>query len=1416
MASGDYRESTNEKMDVMNIKEFDPEKMEKTMSFLNIDFRQCAAEENKKHAAIRQQLGKRYNFEMRSEARRLKSFHKYKKLSSWCPKLMAKAGFFFTGVDLSVQCFCCGLVFCTTSVRTPPYEDHVKHNPACGFIQGRDVGNIPKYEVRVQLPENGQGERKEFISEKSRLTSFASWPFYNRIQPDELTRAGFFFTGTRDTVQCFSCGGCLGNWLECDDPWREHAKWFPECKFIGTNKTPDEIQQYIKSYNGFSGFTGKHFSTRLHDRIFPTKTRCPNFSIFQDEDVRLDSFSRWPENAHVYPADLARVGFYYTGILDKVKCFACGITLYLFEPGDDPYTEHVKHSSACEFLQKYTNKNDKEMEHESVNNILLYQASEMTASNPVAIFPARRSTSEEAAGDEQHPGADLPTECWVREAANLKCQLMNIYSNSFFSKVSPFPESSHVSVDLKSLFADISVVLKDTRNHPVQQLTLPDILCGLSDITMIEGEVGSGKSALLQKIAILWASGTCPILSRFSHVFYISVSSSGNHQTLSDIITKQLLGSTTPLTEETLEEIINHLGNQTLFLIDGYGEMDSIPESIEKLFLNNLSNRVSLAATVLTGTGRKLRQYARTVLSIQEFPLYSSIYIYRQLFSHDLAFVEAFLVNLISSNALQGILSTPLFTFALCVQWVKNPNEKTTGDVMISKAYLIHSMRRLPQEKDRVKAVVSSCGELALSGLFQFQFDFTDEDLCAAGVSSGDAVTFGLLSKFTSQRLYPIYSFFHPSFQEFLAGQRISDLLDSSDKVLVEHGMYYLQQINTFIRMAGRYHYFLKYSCMHSSKTTCLVISHLFNLLNNSDAYECQAETSYFQHHPDLACIEEMMALMSSNNRGARLQFAFYMLLDFAIKVAQESNSMAECAPIILTFLHGKDLTLDLASPNVNLCGFLKEFPEVFSLIGSLKLSVFVEGKDSNLDFVHCDKFASYWDVPLVEQDYAAAFQLSSNTFQKNNPSYSHHRRNVDMSNFGFNQGAHKISVLKVEACGHIKEWSDIICNLLVFLPLSDHVELTVTDSPGFVGCIRICIEQYKDKFRKCTFYKAGLNAEEQALICQMLSLQCLQITDVHLPDHLILHLDGFSKLEELTMKCLSGEWEVISILPEGFGNLLNLKRIELNDVDLRTHSSQLAEFIGNFSNLTSFCLTCNCCPEFKKIMTSVSGKIQQIQLSGLFLTDKEIMDLAAVLPTLTHLKVLVIEGKQCVNVEALNIFVRALPSLVHLEELELPSGPATNEVAGSFIKSFRHLRKLKKVFLTHDVLNDSSLIELAKEAKEGNLSNLQELHLEVNNDITQSGWREFFLTLDNLPHLNELCITRIYSHQFKTDPLTLIALVQCVARLHSLNKLVMHGWLLDEKDLEMFNAMKQKHPQGKGFMLLWQWLLPFRPIVSE
>lgn len=35
------------------------------------------------------------------------------------------------------------------------------------------------------------------------------------------------FSGQDDVVRCFYCDGGVRNWSFGDDPWREHAKWYP-------------------------------------------------------------------------------------------------------------------------------------------------------------------------------------------------------------------------------------------------------------------------------------------------------------------------------------------------------------------------------------------------------------------------------------------------------------------------------------------------------------------------------------------------------------------------------------------------------------------------------------------------------------------------------------------------------------------------------------------------------------------------------------------------------------------------------------------------------------------------------------------------------------------------------------------------------------------------------------------------------------------------------------------------------------------------------------------------------------------------------------------------------------------------------------------------------------------------------------
>ena len=51
----------------------------------------------------------------------------------------------------------------------------------------------------------------------------------------------FDVSGFGDNVKCFYCDGGLRNWEVGDDPWVEHARWFPRCPFVMSVKGQEFI-----------------------------------------------------------------------------------------------------------------------------------------------------------------------------------------------------------------------------------------------------------------------------------------------------------------------------------------------------------------------------------------------------------------------------------------------------------------------------------------------------------------------------------------------------------------------------------------------------------------------------------------------------------------------------------------------------------------------------------------------------------------------------------------------------------------------------------------------------------------------------------------------------------------------------------------------------------------------------------------------------------------------------------------------------------------------------------------------------------------------------------------------------------------------------------------------------------------------
>ena len=76
------------------------------------------------------------------------------------------------------------------------------------------------------------------------------------------------------------------------------------------------------------------------------------YRVYASYDRRHASFTDWPQNLPgPLTTDLARSGFIYTRVGDRVTCFSCGVILKNWEQKDDAYSEHVFWSPGCKYAK---------------------------------------------------------------------------------------------------------------------------------------------------------------------------------------------------------------------------------------------------------------------------------------------------------------------------------------------------------------------------------------------------------------------------------------------------------------------------------------------------------------------------------------------------------------------------------------------------------------------------------------------------------------------------------------------------------------------------------------------------------------------------------------------------------------------------------------------------------------------------------------------------------------------------------------------------------------------------------------------------------------------------------------------------------------------------------------------------------
>ncbi|KAM5219730.1 baculoviral IAP repeat-containing protein 7 isoform 1-T1 [Hipposideros larvatus] len=170
----------------------------------------------------------------------------------------------------TTQCWGWSPELCRWAARGSPTRGHCVPHTLCGHVLGRDAGSALSWggqdhvdgQILGQLKplmeeeeEAGAGAAPsarpafpEMSSHELRLASFYDWPLTAVVRPELLAAAGFFHTGQQDKVRCFFCYGGLQSWEQGDDPWTEHAKWFPRCKFLLQTKGRDFVCSVQESY----------------------------------------------------------------------------------------------------------------------------------------------------------------------------------------------------------------------------------------------------------------------------------------------------------------------------------------------------------------------------------------------------------------------------------------------------------------------------------------------------------------------------------------------------------------------------------------------------------------------------------------------------------------------------------------------------------------------------------------------------------------------------------------------------------------------------------------------------------------------------------------------------------------------------------------------------------------------------------------------------------------------------------------------------------------------------------------------------------------------------------------------------------------------------------------------------------------
>lgn len=260
---------------------------------------------------------------LRNVIRRILTFRRCRKVSkSVCT--LARRGFFYNNEDDMIECHECGKVYVA-------WKDDINHYPFCQF----DIEPYPRLVKMMPIPYQ-PGKFTHFPSPQPVLAV----PKFTELvskKPNELDEQVEQRSTSEIEVLC--------NVSEIDNH-SEKSNAEDECR----KKIEESCWRLMETHK-----SGSHLmSVNSFDSTVPLDTLL--LCDMSKEKLRFNTFmtkcAPWPWRGIIPGRELARCGFYFCGVEDRVKCFSCGLIVKEWKCRDFPFEKHLMNSPSCHHIRK--------------------------------------------------------------------------------------------------------------------------------------------------------------------------------------------------------------------------------------------------------------------------------------------------------------------------------------------------------------------------------------------------------------------------------------------------------------------------------------------------------------------------------------------------------------------------------------------------------------------------------------------------------------------------------------------------------------------------------------------------------------------------------------------------------------------------------------------------------------------------------------------------------------------------------------------------------------------------------------------------------------------------------------------------------------------------------------------------------